>query len=1827
MFLGEWLSALRSGGGHRVTSRRHKVAASRRKRRFRLEERIERLEDRCLLADLAIQSVFLVDKSGNRISTVMEGQQFDVGVTFTTSAMNAVPVGQTWFIRFTADGVPGLLVPVSLDTATRQEGAGNAATLQHTVTTATNAFQGTTIGNQRWYATPGLRAVQVTLNPTAGLVETNTNNNSLFFTFTPTPAVSPPNKFIAPLGGVPFKDWSIVDYADLNPSRTNVDFLGNGPSSFVFSVDGLTGMNLAVANFAKMDTGVPVRAAADGFVVSVVDGNFDRQTTSSFNPQTNQIVIDHGGGWTTVYSSLLNGSVAVKPNDPVRAGQLIGLVGSSGPSFNPHLNFDVQRNGYSVETNLNSSVFFVNPIPYQNFQPTTLLDIGVTNDIFFFGELDERPTTYTTFSDTSGDTVRLWFRASHINTNDVVTVRWIRPDGATLAPVSQFIFPGRYLAPTILPNLPAATYAQVPGRWQVAVSVNNAEVGRTSFDVVSGVPGPPSVYVQHSVSQILDKRTTPIDFGSSTLGASFGTSQFISIENLGQTTLNISNLVIPAGYSVSSFFTFPTSVAPGTRATTLLTLDPSVQGLKFGQVRFDTNDPHHPNFGFNITGTVNGVPPVSRPTVSLPGPALAYHFGRPAASIDSTATLIDFDSATFNTGSLRVEFASGGQNTDRLSVLNQGALAGQVGVNGNDVTFGGQIIGTVAGGVGTQALVVLFNGASTPVAVEAVARAIAYSNVAVGGSTAPRYVRYTVTDDTGNLSNQAVTMVILGPDTVPTGALSASNITIEGGTSQTFTVQYSSLVPLITSTIGDGDLFVTGPNNYNQPAKFLGIDDTTNGTPRTATYIVFAPAGTWSSADNGTYIVNINANQITDVTNQQNFGGQLGTFDVDIPLPPDLLGHSFKLLNTPLTAGQSFGVEFEADNIGEATAPAFRVDFYASRDAVVDANDYFLGTYSVTTPLVSGTTSPLFSTTLQLPDSTNRFWTGDGPYYIAINLDGTGIFDEANKTNNNSQGIGIDLEPVIITGTAGTIAPDLVGTSFTALSKPYAAGASVNVNYQVSNIGNAPAGTSVAHFYLSTDSVITPNDHPLGTAAISALAPNGTTGVLQKSLSLPGFGNTFWTGDHNYFIGMLVDGGGTVIELIETNNSSQGLQLDLDVAFIVASAAPLPADLVGGNFTLGGTNFTAGSTVSIDYSVVNLGNGPAGPFPVDFYLSKDPIITADDLLLGSTPISGVPAGAATGTLQQTVTLPGPGQLFWAGSGDGIYYIGMIVDAGGNVLETDDSNNSSQGQGVDLALFSVQGTAGASPADLFGSFFSVSSTNQSPALLAGSVFNALFQVTNGGASGSSPFRVDFYLSKDAVIAPSDLSLGSFEVNPGIPANSSPGLRSIVLGLPTSNNPFWSGDGTYYIGMVVDGGQTNIELNEANNSSTGQNLDLAAAFIVGGVGVPKPDLRGGLFDIAAGTLTAGGLVDVNFKIENAGAAPTDPFQVDFYLNYTANVTGAVMLGSYLANSMPGNSTTTQIKQTLALPAPGDAFWKGDATYYIGMIIDSNGAITESNEINNNTQGLQQDVDSVFIQGTSNTPLTIERMFRAYNPTADYHFFTRSQAEFGNAVLHGYRDETTGKPGFSVLPNPAKDAVSVFRLYNPYNGRHYYTLSGPERDSLISLGWRYEKDEGFMFPGQAVGTTEIFRLYNKNSGVHLYTESSATRDSVLLQFPGVWVQHSSLGFAYQAAAGAPAVSFATSAPATNLRAESAAAPMLMVVAGDDVASTEDTSDASGIISNDAPEATVATDSTTTSTAANEGASENVSTSSESSDEDLLDSAWNQISSNLLASSTLFD
>jgi len=91
--------------------------------------------------------------------------------------------------------------------------------------------------------------------------------------------------------------------------------------------------------------GNPIVAAADGTVI-IASAPVSGQNTGGTN-FGNYIVIDHGGGVSTLYAHCKELYVSV--GDTVSAGQKIAACGSTGASTGPHLHFQVRADGVWVD--------------------------------------------------------------------------------------------------------------------------------------------------------------------------------------------------------------------------------------------------------------------------------------------------------------------------------------------------------------------------------------------------------------------------------------------------------------------------------------------------------------------------------------------------------------------------------------------------------------------------------------------------------------------------------------------------------------------------------------------------------------------------------------------------------------------------------------------------------------------------------------------------------------------------------------------------------------------------------------------------------------------------------------------------------------------------------------------------------------------------------------------------------------------------------------------------------------------------------------------------------------------------------------------------------------------------------------------------------------------------------------------------------------------------------------------------------------------------------------------------------------------------------------
>lgn len=88
--------------------------------------------------------------------------------------------------------------------------------------------------------------------------------------------------------------------------------------------------------------GTPVLAARDGTVIFTEANQVYGAQRPDLMDKANEVRIQHIDGTFAVYAHLKHGGVFVYPGQRVRAGQQIGLSGSTGYSSGPHLHFAVQ---------------------------------------------------------------------------------------------------------------------------------------------------------------------------------------------------------------------------------------------------------------------------------------------------------------------------------------------------------------------------------------------------------------------------------------------------------------------------------------------------------------------------------------------------------------------------------------------------------------------------------------------------------------------------------------------------------------------------------------------------------------------------------------------------------------------------------------------------------------------------------------------------------------------------------------------------------------------------------------------------------------------------------------------------------------------------------------------------------------------------------------------------------------------------------------------------------------------------------------------------------------------------------------------------------------------------------------------------------------------------------------------------------------------------------------------------------------------------------------------------------------------------------------------
>lgn len=141
--------------------------------------------------------------------------------------------------------------------------------------------------------------------------------------------------------------YSVTNFVDHDDSSGIQDY-NCGSRSY----DGHNGTDISLWPFDHnmvQNNQVEIIAASSGTIMSKNDGEFDAHCSWDPNSVANYVILCHPDGSMTLYWHMKNGSVTTKNvGQTVVAGEVLGVVASSGYSTGPHLHFELIDNNNNV---------------------------------------------------------------------------------------------------------------------------------------------------------------------------------------------------------------------------------------------------------------------------------------------------------------------------------------------------------------------------------------------------------------------------------------------------------------------------------------------------------------------------------------------------------------------------------------------------------------------------------------------------------------------------------------------------------------------------------------------------------------------------------------------------------------------------------------------------------------------------------------------------------------------------------------------------------------------------------------------------------------------------------------------------------------------------------------------------------------------------------------------------------------------------------------------------------------------------------------------------------------------------------------------------------------------------------------------------------------------------------------------------------------------------------------------------------------------------------------------------------------------------------------
>ena len=336
-----------------------------------------------------------------------------------------------------------------------------------------------------------------------------------------------------------------------------------------------------------------------------------------------------------------------------------------------------------------------------------------------------------------------------------------------------------------------------------------------------------------------------------------------------------------------------------------------------------------------------------------------------------------------------------------------------------------------------------------------------------------------------------------------------------------------------------------------------------------------------------------------------------------------------------------------------------------------------------------------------------------------------------------------------------------------------------------------------------------------------------------------------------------------------------------------------------------------------------------------------------------------------------------------------------------------------------------------------------------------------RVRNSGDEASQATRIAYYLSTDNTITSNDILLGTAPLPAlAVGANTAINNSFSVEGLP---------DGNYTIGAIIDDTNQISESNEDNNSCFIQ----APNIVISTAPAGQPDLA---FNICGRvSLQTNTIAINNLRVENAGnAAANGTIRIDYYASLDQEITTSDrLLNSQTINGLAAGAVET-INTTMAIPD------LADGNYVIGILLDSNNTVNESDESNN----------SCF---DNNPRLVIE----TETPLSDLSINCGSLSISGStASLSG---ATIRNVGSTSSPAGVQATISLMRNGSQTN---ILTRSLP----AMQVNDSYELDHNFTIANLAEGTYNV--LLNVD-GVNILEEENEDNNSCTITSPAIVIE----------------------------------------------------------------------------------------------------------------------